>query len=162
STSIGQATGDSKMMKGYIDNTTYDPTITVGNLPYNAFHVYVYFNSDTGGGSAIGRYNLYVGGHGGSVDTNIFGKDAGTLFNGTFVKGGGTNPADPNAAGNYVVFYVTNKTGFDLTVSSESLRAVVNGIQIVLDGTSPTNDFCSDATTMTEGIVYTANTVYAT
>ncbi len=133
STPIVDAAGNARMMKGYLDaGGTSHSTVTVSGLPVSAtgYDVYVYTDGDNGSNT---RSTSYVLTPSGSAGTTITATDtAGTNFNGTF------SPA-ANSSGNYVKFASISATSFTLvstpgTASDGTLRAPVNGIQIVPSG----------------------------
>ena len=117
-TTLPDAPGNARMMKGYLSNSnTTDTTVSVSNLPanflQNGYDVYVY--SD---GFTIGSTTKKL--------TDSQNRD----FEGDFVLPG---IAD---VGNYVVFPNLNSASFTLTAarsdSTDNLpRAPVNGLQIV-------------------------------
>lgn len=120
------ATADEKLMAGWLDDGVAGASVTVSNIPYALYDVYVYFSADNGnagnGGHAVidGASFNSVG-----VFTNL---NAG---NGTFFNGhvdGSTGAVDPSyhlAAG------LNNAT---LTVTSTrpaGFRGAIAGVQIV-------------------------------
>ena len=137
STSITDAGGNSRLMKGYLDTSASSTsTITISGLPAAftsaGYSVYVYFDGDNGGANRVGEYTL--GG------TTLYGLDpANTNFSGTFTQVPSSSTTDQGAAtpaGNYLVFSGLNATGFTLTAQGASAsdgakRAPVNGIEIV-------------------------------
>jgi hypothetical protein len=131
STSITDAAGNFRMMKGYLDTSnTSVTTITVSGLPSHAagYTVYAYFDGDNG--SATRKAAFKIAGAG-ITTTTIDGTDASnTNFSGTFKQAN-------SSAGNYVKFTI-NASGFTLTAtplsSTDSYpRAPLNGIQIIPD-----------------------------
>jgi hypothetical protein len=131
STSITDAAGNFRMMKGYLDTaSTSVTTVTVSSLPSNAkgYSVYVYFDGDNGSATRKAIYRIAGAG---ITTTTINGTDRGGVnFSGTFTQAN-------SSAGNYVKFTI-NATGFTLTATPGSStdqypRAPVNGIQIIPD-----------------------------
>jgi hypothetical protein len=129
STSITDAAGNFRMMKGYLDTaSTSVTTVTVSSLPSNTngYSVYVYFDGDNG--SATRRAIYQIAGPG-ITTTTINGTDRGGVnFSGTFTQAN-------SSSGNYVKFTI-HGTGFTLTARPGSSndqypRAPVNGIQII-------------------------------
>lgn len=129
-TPIADAAGDSRFMKGYLDNARQKATtVTVSGLPLAAYDVYVYADGDNGRATRAATYQL--SGSGVTTTAVKLTDAANANFSGAFVQ------AD-NSAGNYLRFSVT-ATGFTLTAtpatSSDSRkRAPLNGIQIVPSG----------------------------
>lgn len=124
SSPISEVNANYQLMKGYLDNPEDDISVSVSGLPHNANDVYVYFNDDNDTGGTAASYTI--------GSNRIYGYDAGR-FAGTFILASGTNAADPNAVGNYVVFKNVRGTSFTLTAHPEDAvhRSPVNGIQIV-------------------------------
>jgi hypothetical protein len=122
STSITDAAGNNRMMKGYLDTSASSTTtVTVSGLPASlasgGYSVYVYRDGDNGTSTHSGNYT--IGG------TTISATDsANTNFSGTFTQAS-------NSAGNYVVFAGQTGTSFTLTAKATNARAPINGIQIV-------------------------------
>jgi hypothetical protein len=122
STSITDAAGNYRMMKGYLDTTSSSTTtVTVSGLPAAlasaGYSIYVYRDGDNGTSAHSGSYK--IGG------TTISATDsANTNFGGTFTQAN-------NSAGNYVVFANQTGTSFTLTAQPTLARAPINGIQIV-------------------------------
>jgi hypothetical protein len=129
STSITDAAGNFRMMKGYLDTaSTSVTTVTVSSLPANTngYSVYVYFDGDNGSATRKAVYRIAGSG---ITTTTINGTDRGGVnFSGTFTQAN-------SSAGNYVKFTI-QATGFTLTATPGSStdqypRAPVNGIQII-------------------------------
>jgi hypothetical protein len=129
STSITDAAGNFRMMKGYLDTaSTSVTTVTVSSLPTHTagYSVYVYFDGDNGSAT---RKAIYQIAGPGIPTTTINGTDRGGVnFSGGFTRAS-------SSAGNYVKFTI-NAAGFTLTAMPGSStdqypRAPVNGIQII-------------------------------
>ena len=125
STSITDAAGNFRMMKGYLDTaSTSVTTVTVSSLAShaNGYSVYVYFDGDNGSATRKAVYRIAGSG---ITTTTINGTDRGGVnFSGAFTQ-----------ANNYVKFTI-NAAGFTLTATPGSStdqypRAPVNGIQII-------------------------------
>jgi hypothetical protein len=122
STSITDAAGNNRMMKGYLDTSASSTTtVTVSGLPASlasgGYSVYVYRDGDNGTSTHSGNYTIGA--------TTISATDsANTNFSGTFTQAS-------NSAGNYVVFAGQTGTSFALTAKATNARAPINGIQIV-------------------------------
>ena len=123
---IPDSPGNYRMMKGYLDDgDASNATVTVAGLPASpyGYNVYVYFDGDNSTETRSATYSI--------GSTSIVGIDAGGGdFAGNFLQ------AANNNAGNYVVFRSLAVTGFTLTAaplasSGSTLRAPVNGIQII-------------------------------
>lgn len=131
-TSITDAAGNYRLMRGYLDNGAQHPTtVTVSGLPLAGYDVYVYADGNNGWSTRTGAYQL--SGPGIQTTTVTLTDAARVNFAGRFV------PAN-NSAGNYIKFTI-NGTGFTLTAtpgssSSYAKRAPVNGLQIVRAGAS--------------------------
>jgi len=115
------------MMKGYLDTTsTSTTTVTMAGLAPHAYDVYVYAD---GANSAYTRTGAYTIAAPGQASVTIDLTDAAkTNFSSAYT-------AAQNSSGNYLLFHI-NGTQFTLTArpisgSSSTLRAPVNGIQIV-------------------------------
>ena len=117
------------LMSSYLDNGQFgDVKVQVTNVPYAHYSVYVYFSDDNTSYGTTGLYTLTDGnGH----STGIYGRDPGQRFAGTFNQADGTSASDPNAAGNYMVFTGISTSGFSLDASVISVRAPIDGFQIV-------------------------------
>lgn len=127
STSITEAAGDARMMKGYLDTTgTSTTTVHINNLPANfvgaGYDVYVYFDGDNGSNAKNEIYTL--------AGTTLTGVDlANVNFYGEYYQ-------NNNGGSNYVVFRNVTTTSFTLTatpLSSDGAggRAPINGISLV-------------------------------
>ena len=121
----GSASGDQILMNGGLDggNTT-TLSMTVNNVPYALYDVYVYFD----GGNTSGLNGTYTADDGVAPQSAL----------GTDNSNWNTTPGfvlDTGSGGNYLVF--SGLTGSNLTVSSLPTvtggvtRAPLNGIQIV-------------------------------
>jgi len=129
---IDQA-GDPRMMKGYLDTTsTSKTTITVSGLAPRAYDVYVYADGANGSYARTAAYA--ISGTGITTTTISLTDVANTNFSTTFTRAS-------NGNGNYVKFTITG-SGFTLTAApvsgtNSTLRAPVNGIQIVPASVAP-------------------------
>jgi hypothetical protein len=117
-TSIAEAPGDFRMMRGYLDTSATSHTmVTVSAIPYAFYDVYVYTDGDHGGDTRSGNYTI-----GGKTNTTT--NPANVNFNGTFILGQ-----------TYTVFTGLSGASFTLDATpgalGGTLRAPVNGIQIV-------------------------------
>lgn len=130
STSITDAAGNFRMMKGYLDTAnTSVTTVTVSGLASHktGYTVYVYLDGDNGSATRKAVYKIAGAG---ITTTTINATDAANAnFSGTFRQAN-------NSAGNYVKFTISNVSGFTLTARPGSStdqypRAPVNGIQII-------------------------------
>jgi hypothetical protein len=127
---IQDAAGNVRMMKGYLDNAAMGTTtVSVSGLPGNAggYRIYVYAQGTSTGATNTGIYQI----SGAGITTSSVALTYNTNFNGTF-----TQATASSANGNYIVFTIPNKAGFQLsaipsTASNGYKRAPVNGIQIV-------------------------------
>ena len=129
STSITDAAGNFRMMKGYLDTSnTSVTTVSVTGLLSNpaGYSVYVYFDGDNGGATRKASYRISGAG---ITTATINGTDSGGVnFSGAFRQAS-------NSPGNYVKFTI-KATGFNLSAIPGSAtdgvqRAAVNGIQII-------------------------------
>jgi hypothetical protein len=127
-TPISDLAGNSRMMRGYLDNGNGNPTnVNVSGLTSGKYNIYVYTDGDNSGQTHTGIYQMSGSG---ITTTSISAIDApNTNFNGTFVQAN-------NSTGNYVMFSgVSVSSGFTLTATpgttDGSPRAPVNGIQII-------------------------------
>src|SRR4029079_12499495 len=123
---IGDAPGDARMMRGYLDtSSTSQTTVTVSGLRAGSDDVYVYVDGDNKTYTRAAAYRLTAAGS----DTVVGATDTGNAnFDGTFTQASGT-------PGNYDKFAITGD-GFTLVATPVSgtnapLRAPVNAIQIV-------------------------------
>lgn len=127
STPITDAAGNRRMMKGYLDtSSTSTTTVTVAGLVPYTYDVYVYVDGDNRIYDHSAAYT--ISGAGISTTTVALTDPANTDYSTTFTRAN-------NCAGNYVKFTI-NAGGFTLTAKpttsgNTSLRAPVNGIQIV-------------------------------
>lgn len=121
------ASGDSKMMRSYLDAGAgkESAAVTFSGIPYAWYDVIVYFD----GGDNDGRIGAYT------VDgVTVYGKDS-AAFRGEYIECEETELKNAKP-GNYVRF--TGLVGPNVTVKAEGaatqdeyLRAAINGIQIV-------------------------------
>ena len=148
-TSAPDVAGNSRMMRGYLDNGAGNPTVvTVSNLPVSStgYDIYVYADGANGAATRTGNYQL--SGVGITTSTITATDAANTDFSGTFTQAN-------NSTGNFVKFTI-NATGFTLTATpgmavDGSPRAPVNGIQII-PSTPATPDFSIAAGTATQTV----------
>ena len=132
-TPITDQAGNRRMMKGYLDTTsTSQTTISVSGLPLRTYDVYVYADGDNRSFARTAAYTL--GSTGGSPATIQLTDGAGANFSGTFTLAA-------HSRGNYVRFTTTAGsfvlTAKPLTGDNATLRAPVNGLQIVPRGSMP-------------------------
>jgi hypothetical protein len=134
-TNITDQPGNSRMMKGYLDDSNTSFTaVQVTGIP-GTYDVYVYFDGGNGSTTRSANYRLLASGKGngcgGSNGLIISGTDAAnTDFSGTFTF------ATAGSAGNYVVFPDCTGENFTIlaihgTSTDSTYRGPVNGIQIV-------------------------------
>jgi hypothetical protein len=129
-TPIADQPGNRRMMKGYLDTSnTSMTTITVTGLDNRDYDIYVYADGDNRTFTRSAAYTL--NGPGIVTTTVTLIDQANTNFAGALI------PAN-NSAGNYIRLSVTG-TAFTVTVApltggNTTLRAPVNGIQIVPKG----------------------------
>ena len=132
-TPITDKAGNVRMMKGYLDTTsTSTTTVTVGGLALHSYDVYVYADGDNRGYARSAAYT--ISGPGIPTATTNLTDAANANFTTTFTRASNSN-------GNYVKFTI-NASGFTVTArptagDNATLRAPINGIQIVPGGTSP-------------------------
>ncbi|MEO8520797.1 MAG: hypothetical protein ABI603_05495 [Acidobacteriota bacterium] len=132
-TPVTDQPGNRRMMKGYLDTTSASTTtVTVSGLPRRVYDVYVYADGDNRSYTRSAAYT--ISGPGLTTTTRRLTDTANTNF------AAALTPAD-EGAGNYVAFTVDG-TDFTLTAtplagSNPTLRAPVNGIQIVPAGGTP-------------------------
>jgi hypothetical protein len=125
STTIPDLAGNYRMMRGYLDNGSGNPTtVTVSGLASGTYSIYVYVDANNAGTTETATYQ--ISGPGITPASATATDLPNTDFSGTFVQ------AD-NGAGNYIVFSnVTITSGFTLTATAApGGSAPVNGIQIV-------------------------------
>lgn len=122
------ADGNGALLGGYLDTTDASTTtVTVTNIPYRNYLVYVYFDGDN-----TGLYGTYT--------AKAFGEETLTRTqardnaNWPVAAGGGefAQAGEDGAAGNYVLFRgVTGGTLVVTATPAGGFRAPINGIQIV-------------------------------
>ncbi len=123
--------GDNDMMSGYLDN--FNGNVTVSNVPYDSYDVYVYFNR------ASPTYSGITAGDGVTTET-LYGKDNGNSFasNGFLLSTDDTVDGTDGSwtVGNVMLF--SEFTGSTLTITPPSnpgapgeWKAYIGGIQIV-------------------------------
>jgi len=128
-TGNGSSTADHIMMNGYLDTSGSSTTsVSVSDVPFSEYDVYLYFDGDASGRS--GAYtvngNTKVGTDNGNPSGN---------FTGTFLEdvGGG-------AGGNYLLFSGLSDAMLDISATPGGgfgdFRAPVNGFQIVNTATA--------------------------
>ena len=123
---IADQPGDARMMRGYLDTRdTSHAIINVTGLPYATYDVYVYVDGDNPNTDRSGAYT--ISGPGITTTTVNLVDPINVNFAGTYTRADG-------GAGNYIRFTIT-AAGLTLDAtalaSATSLRAPVNGIQIV-------------------------------
>ena len=127
---ISGTTANIKMMRGYLDSGNQNnTTVTVSGLPSSSigYDIYVYTDGDNGSASRTGTYQ--ISGSGITITSVNATDPANANFNGTFMQASNNN-------GNYVKFSSIQATAFTITAipgtaSDGTLRAAVNGIQII-------------------------------
>jgi hypothetical protein len=133
STPAADQPGNARLMKGYLDTSnTSTTTIAVDGLILRSYDVYIYADGANGTFTRTAAYT--ISGPGIATATATLGDAAGTNFSGTFTQ------AD-NSNGNYVKFNI-NASAFTVTAApstgtNATLRAPVNGIQIVPASVAP-------------------------
>jgi hypothetical protein len=132
-TPIFDQAGNARLMKGYLDTgSTTVTSVNVMGLPSSLYDVYVYIDGDNREFNRTGAYRISGPG---ITSTTINATDlANTNFAGLFTQAAGS-------IGNYVRFRISG-TDFTLTATpgaatSTTLRAPVNGIQIVSVSQTP-------------------------
>ena len=127
---ITDVAGNVRMVKGYLDTGSQNPsTVNISGLPASStgYDVYVYTDGDNGSATVTGTYSISGGG---ITTTSVKATDPGNVnFSGTFTQANNSN-------GNYVKFTSVQGTSFTITAtpttaSDGALRAPLNGIQIV-------------------------------
>jgi len=127
--SIPDDPGNVRMMRGYLDtSSTSRTTVTVDGLVPDTYDVYIYVDGDNRTFARTASYT--ISGPGFSA-TKAVTDPANVNFAGSFTEAA-------NSVGNYVKFRMTG-TGFSiaatpLTGDNATLRAPINGIQIVAAG----------------------------
>lgn len=129
---ISATTANAVMMQGYLDDANGGvSTVTVSNIPssVNGFNVYAYADGDNGGATRSANYT--ISGPSFPTATLTYSDNANSNFSGTF-----TQVTTTRAAGNYMVFSGISGTSFTLTAtpttsSDGTLRAPMNGIQLI-------------------------------
>jgi len=130
---VADQPGNARLMKGYLDtSSTSTTTIAVDGLAPRSYDVYVYADGANGSYTRTAAYT--ISGPGIATATAKLADAAGTNFAGTFT------PAD-GSTGNYVKFSITagafTVTATPLAGTNATLRAPVNGIQIVPAAAAP-------------------------
>ena len=123
-TNNGIASGDNKLMNGYIDHTGGGSTVEVTNITYASYDVYVYFGSD--GNGRTGAIESTTAGQTFSYSTNS--QQTGgfpEIYLLTEDEVGGNPPA------NYCVFRDQSSSTFFAQVNRGSSNSGFHGIQIV-------------------------------
>ncbi len=147
-TSIADAPGDRRMMKGYLDAKDMTTTVRIAGLAPRTYDVYVYADGENGTATRSGRYG--ISGPGIERQEATVTDAAGARFGSSFT-------AATAAGGNYVKFTVTgSEFTIDATPSTASTatrRAPINGIQIVPVSATPAPrtvsiDFAGTSTTV--------------
>ena len=115
------------MMQGYLDDQTADTTTVIfSGLPLlpDGYTVYVYSDGDNQNNLRTGTYT--VSGTNTTTQSIVIADLPNSNFNGTFTEATSSSPA-----GNYTTFSVSGGS-FTLTATPQySVRAPVNGIQII-------------------------------
>ena len=124
---ITDTAGNYDMMRGYLDNSSGDPTtVTFSGIPPGTYNIYVYTDGDNGASTRTGIYQI----SGTGITTTSISATNGpnSNFAGAFVQAN-------NSDGNYVLFSgVGISSGFTITASpgatTDVPRAPLNAIQI--------------------------------
>lgn len=129
----GGTPGNDALYTGYLDE--FNPPgadsakVTVSQIPYALYDVYIYSDSDNATENRQGVYTI-----GGT--TYYMGDTA--KFSGAFVRSADTDPADGVDAGNYLLFQNVSGPSFTLDAgvhvpgpARDDRGAMINGIQIV-------------------------------
>ncbi len=157
-TPVADTAGNNRMMRGYLDNGSLNPTtVTVAGLSPATYTIYVYTDGDNSGITRSAAYS--VSGPGITTVTVNATDAANTNFSGSFIQAS-------NSAGNYVVFSgISITSGFTLTAtpgsSSNGVRAPVNALQIV-PGSGPAPDFITSAAPSSQTAFVPGSTTYTT
>lgn len=145
-TNNATGTPDSKLLRGYIDNSgTAANTVTIDNIPFAVYNVVVYFGSDQNG--RTGRVNSVTSGTAYSYSTNS--NLGGNLTEASYVRT--TNLATGNPAANYCIFPVQTSTTFTCNIIRGSNNSGFHAIQIVETGDSD-SDGLSDEYEVANGL----------
>jgi len=117
--------GGGSLFNGYLDTSGNNGShsITVSQVPFAEYDVYVYVDGENNGSARPARFNI-----GGGADVWI---DDDANWNGSYVEGAGTNLASATAGANYVRFTGLSGGSFTINAVAETFRAAVNGFQIV-------------------------------
>ena len=155
STGIADASGNNRMMRGYLDNGNGGTIrIAVSGLPSGADH-YVYVDGDNGSTARTGIYQVTA--PGAAAVSRTLTDAANATFTGTFRLAN-------NSSGNYLRFPITG-TSFTLTAtpgqSAGVRRAPINALQIVPTGAPAPADFTLSAAPGSQTVVPGASTTYA-
>jgi hypothetical protein len=123
---VTETAGSIRMMKGYLDTTSSSTTtVTVADLPAGTYDVYVYVDGANSAYARTGRYTI----------TTATGATVGAATDAAYANYASTFVLASNSKGNYLRFRVSGDgftlTAKPLTADSATLRAPVNGIQIV-------------------------------
>jgi concanavalin A-like lectin/glucanase superfamily protein/Ig-like domain-containing protein len=135
--------GDYRMMKGYLDyqhNPATPIQVTIENIPYGRYDLYVYFDGD-GGEWRNGSYDIRNPTTSAVIAGPIHYQDpASTHFDGTYIEVPATSTTDEGVdtpAGNYCIFEGLNDSSIlvyaqgTTSESGDTFRVQTNGIQII-------------------------------
>ena len=119
-TNAGNTTGDLILQKDYLDNTNGTATVTLSEIPYASYDVYVYFGSDAGG-----RTGTISDG----ATTYYFLTQGNDNF--AYTQTTDTDPAGTNPAANYAIFAGLSGASQTLTVTRGTGNSGLFGLQVV-------------------------------
>jgi hypothetical protein len=105
-------------------------TVTIGNIPYSEYDVYVYFGADTNNRQA--KVSSTAGGATYSFATDSNATAANSLAGATYVETTDTGEGYPRA--NYAVFRGVTSSTFDVTTTSVAGNVGIYGVQVVGGG----------------------------
>ncbi|MES2706849.1 MAG: LamG-like jellyroll fold domain-containing protein [Verrucomicrobiota bacterium] len=151
----GTATGNSKIMNGYLDtNATTGEHVDLAGIPYATYDLYVYFGSD-GNGRTGSIANLSSGEEYFYVTASMRGAATGFHYHDFLVTG--ATAASVAESANYMVFQNQGTAAINLQVNRGSNNSGIHAIQIVpipdTDG-----DGMSDAYEKANGLLENSNT----
>jgi lamin tail-like protein/CotH protein len=135
--------GDYRMMKGYLDyldNPVTPIQVTINNIPYATYDLYVYFDGD-GGDIRNGFHDVRNPTTSAVIAGPIYHQDpAATHFSGTYIQVPSTSNTDQGVdtpEGNYKIFEGLTAASILLYGEGATFRVQTNGIQIVSTNPPP-------------------------
>ena len=136
SSGVSTATPNGALLNGYIDSggsATSGATVTVTNVPYKAYDLIIYVNTDNTGGPRVGDYEVVTSG--GTLTQQVSYANSPNLLLAPPYPNNTTGPTATTPAGTWLMFPGLTDSTLTLKTNQASLpnvnfRSPISGIQI--------------------------------